>query len=119
MNLRLRAQDRGLPASPRDSEMRTPELPLSPRVLIQHLRARSSSASPRGRGPLSVRRLTHPEDGSVTWFVGSPNIHVVDDANCLDALLNGLEASRAELRFDPPELRSDFEREFGLCCPPG
>jgi hypothetical protein len=41
-----------------------------------------------------------------------PDVHVVDDVACLEALLTGLGIGRSALRFDPPELRSAFERKF-------
>jgi hypothetical protein len=63
----------------------------------------------------TVRRLIHPEDGSATWFFGGPNIRVLEDSAHLDALLGGLGAARCALRFKPPELRHDFECEFGPC----
>ena len=68
-------------------------------------------------GDLLVRRLTHPEDGSTTWFVGRPNVHVVEQPSALDRLLTELGVSRSQLEFDPPHLRADFERDFGPCPP--
>ena len=115
MNLRMWAHDRRPLGQAQGGEIRTSDVPLVPRVVGHHLRARIAAGSPSEWGAVSVRRLMHPEDGSVTWFVGSPDIHVVDDAGGLDALLNGLGVSRSALRFDPPELRSDFERGFGPC----
>ncbi len=65
-------------------------------------------------GPLLVRCLAHPEDGSVTWFIGKPDVLVIDSASTVHAVLARCGASAASLVFSPAELRADFEREFGL-----
>jgi hypothetical protein len=115
VNLRMWAHDRRSSEQGHGGGTRTSDVSLVPQLAGQHLRARIAAGGPPEWGAVSVRRLMHPEDGSVTWFVGSPDIHVVDDASGLDALLNGLGMSRSALRFYPPELRSDFECDFGPC----
>jgi hypothetical protein len=62
-----------------------------------------------------VRTLSHPEDDSASWFLVGRDVHVVEDRGSLDPLLTNLGASRGSLYFDPPALRSAFEREFGPC----
>ena len=85
---------------------------------LPHLSVRSDAVeSPCRERSWQVRRLTHPEDDSATWFLGSRDVYVVEDRAVLDTLLTDLGASRGSLRFDPPTLRSAFEREFGPCAP--